>query len=380
MSITYADESTMTFHTYPEMQHHHEQLSTNSQWIRCGINSLKVVPLTSTSPLLSTPGSFASGVSDDAAKDTANHIQLALSICGQLYPLRDTAYKSLLDRAKISGTALNHLTKEELASILNMCLSKFRSEALVLIRDEKITAVHSGDRRDYSVLPIDSLLLSLTGKLDSRFSGGQFVDGFRSHAISSASWTLPANRDELLGTYSKMLTADGKKRMADRLMPGIRFVTSDTGVASAKVYALIMGTQYPMQIGSCVSVEHRRETTVANFDKALDQLFAQFTDSVQKLQNLMSIHLDYPVNTMTRICKKLSLPKKAALEAISMFEVTIGDEPATAHDVFLALQEVLFNLKTQGASESKLLSVEESLARALTLRWSDYDLAKAVSY
>ncbi len=380
MSITYADESTMTFSTYPEMQLHHEQLSTSSQWIRCGINSLKVVPLTSNSPLLSTPGSFASGVSDAAAKDTANHIQLALSIRGQLYPLRDTAYKSLLDRAKISGTALNHLTKEELANLLNMCLSKFRSEALILIRDEKVSAVHSGDRKDYSVLPIDGLLTSLTHKLDSRSSGGQFVDGFRSHAISSASWTLPANRDELLGTYSKMLTADGKKRMADRLMPGIRFVTSDTGVASAKVYALIMGTQYPMQIGSCVSVEHRRESTIANFDDALDQLFAQFTDSVQKLQNLMSIHLDYPVNTMTRICKKLSLPKRAALEAISMFELTSMDEPSTAHDVFLAMQEILFNLKIQGASESKLLSVEESLARALTLRWSDYDLAKAVNY
>lgn len=40
-----------------------------------------------------------------------------------------------------------------------------------------------------------------------------------------------------------------------------------------------------------------------------------------KLQKLMEISLDYPVNAMTRVCKKLSMQKKAAVEAISMFEI-----------------------------------------------------------
>lgn len=34
----------------------------------------------------------------------------------------------------------------------------------------------------------------------------------------------------------------------------------------------------------------------------------------------------------------------------------------------------------EDAPESKMLVVEENMARALTLRWGDYDLAKAVSY
>lgn len=37
-------------------------------------------------------------------------------------------------------------------------------------------------------------------------------------------------------------------------------------------------------------------------------------------------------------------------------------------------------LKSDHAPESKMLVVEENMARALTLRWGDYDLAKAVSY
>ena len=83
---------------------------------------------------------------------------------------------------------------------------------------------------------------------------------------------------------------------------------------------------------------------------------------------------------MTRVCKKLSMPKKAAVEAIAMYEMTYGGGPATAHDVFLAMQEIPFIMKTSGAPESKLLTLEENMARALTLNWSDYDLAKAVEY
>ena len=94
----------------------------------------------------------------------------------------------------------------------------------------------------------------------------------------------------------------------------------------------------------------------------------------------MEIHLDFPINAMMRVCKKLSLPKKAAVEAIAMFEMSYGGGPATAHDVFLAMQEIPFILKTDKFPESKLLVVEENMARALTLKWSDFDLAKAVSY
>ena len=44
------------------------------------------------------------------------------------------------------------------------------------------------------------------------------------------------------------------------------------------------------------------------------------------------------------------------------------------------MQEIPFILKTENTPQSKLLTIEENTARALTLRWSDYDLAKAVSY
>jgi hypothetical protein len=83
---------------------------------------------------------------------------------------------------------------------------------------------------------------------------------------------------------------------------------------------------------------------------------------------------------MTAICKRLSLPKKAALEAIAMFEMAYGGDVATAHDVFIAMQEILFILKSADTPENKMLRIQESMARALTLKWESYDFAKAVSW
>ncbi len=380
MNNTCLDSYSTTFSDRQAMQSYHEGLTRESRWQHCKVNELHVEPLDEASPLYFAPEAFASGTSTDAVEDTAKNLGLAILVNGGLYPVRTTAYKSLLDRAKISGNALTKLKRPVLAEVLNECLNIYSSEALVLIRDEKVSAVHSGDMTDYSVLPIDELLDILGKKLDERFPGNIFERGYTDHALTSASWRMPAQKEDLLGTYAALLKAQGKIKTADKLVPGVRFTTSDTGVASAKVSALLVGGQYPIHIGSCIAVDHRHQTKVADFDAALDQLFAQFTTSVENLQALLEIELDYPVNAMTRVCKKLSMPKKAAVEAISMYEMAYGGGRATAHDVFMAMQEIPYIMKTDGAPESKLITLQETMARALTLRWSDYDLAKAVEY
>ena len=378
--LTCKDDFATTFDSYPEMIHFHESLSKGTVWRRCKVKDLHVEPLDASSALCTTPSAFVPGTSEDAVADTVENLGLALRVGGDLYPLRTTAYKTLLDRAKISGTALPKLKKAELAAVLNACLAVHSSDALLLVRDEKVSATHSGDVRDYSVLPIDELLHTLEQKMDARFPGYHFVNGYCDHAYTSGCWTFPSQREDMLGTYAKALQTKGMGTMAAKLVPGIRFLTSDTGVASAKVSAMLMGTQHPIHIGSCISVDHRLQRKVEDFDKELDQLFAQFCDSVSKLQTLLEIELQYPVNAMIRICKKFSLPKKEALEAIAMFEISYGGGTATAHDVFMALQEIPWLMKANKHPEAKLLTVEENMARALSIRWSDFDLAKAVNY
>lgn len=374
------DAYSTQFNGLSEMRRYHQHLRTSSHWQRAAVKSLRVAPLSRTSPLFSDHAKFDPSVSDDAITDTADNLGLAIQVDGRYYPLRDTAYKGLLDRAKINGTALPKLSRERLSEVINSCLALHKDDALLLIRGEKVSAAHSGDSKDYSILEIDQLLDTLKEKIDERFPGSVFTSGYSDHAMTSASWSLPDQKEELLGTYRKLLIAQGQGAVADKLTPGIRFSTSDTGMASAKVAALLLGLQYPIHIGGIVSVEHRRQSKISDFNDNLDMLFAQFGDSVARLGKLLTVHLDYPVNAMTAVCKKLSLPKKASLEAIAMFEMAMGDSPATAHDVFMALQEIPFILKTSGTPESKLLALQESMARALTLRWTDYDLAKQVNW
>lgn len=368
------------FSAFPDMLSYHEKIRTDSRWERTEVKNLEVAALDKASPLFNDTTSFDSSVSRDAIEDTAENLKLAIKVKDKFFPLRDTAYKSLLDRAKVGGSALPKLPREKLAELINSCLALHKDSALLLVRDEKVSAAHSGDTRDYSVLEIDQLLDGLQSKMDERFPGNQFSGGYVDHSITSASWALPDQKTELLDTYTKLLAAEGKTAMAAKLMPGIRFSTSDTGVASAKVSALLVGLQYPIHIGGMISVEHRRQSKVPDFVESLDMLFAQFGDSVARLSGLLSIHLDHPVNAMTAICKRLALPKKAAMEAIDMFEMAIGEDSATAHDVFVAMQEIPFILKTQGTPESKLLALQENMARALTLKWRDYDYAREVKW
>lgn len=368
------------FSAFPDMLSYHEKIRTDSRWERTEVKNLEVAALDKASPLFNDTTSFDSSVSRDAIEDTAENLKLAIKVKDKFFPLRDTAYKSLLDRAKVGGSALPKLPREKLAELINSCLALHKDSALLLVRDEKVSAAHSGDTRDYSVLEIDQLLDGLQSKMDERFPGNQFSGGYVDHSITSASWTLPDQKTELLDTYTKLLAAEGKTAMAAKLMPGIRFSTSDTGVASAKVSALLVGLQYPIHIGGMISVEHRRQSKVPDFVESLDMLFAQFGDSVARLSGLLSIHLDHPVNAMTAICKRLALPKKAAMEAIDMFEMASGEDSATAHDVFVAMQEIPFILKTQGTPESKLLALQENMARALTLKWRDYDYAREVKW
>lgn len=374
------DSYCVQFSDLPAMLSYHEQLRKDSCWERREVKDLRVAPLEKTSPLFSDFSRFDPAVSKEAIEDTADNLRLAIQVGGRYFPLRDTAYKSLLDRAKVSGTALPKLGREKLAQVLNDCLALHKDNALLLIRDEKVSAAHSGDSKDYSILEIDQLLDGLRGKVDERFPGNIYVGGYSDHSVTSASWSLPGPKADLLDTYEKLLEAQGQKTVAAKLTPGIRFSTSDTGMASAKVSALLVGLQYPIHIGGMVAVEHKRQSKITDFTDSLEMLFAQFGDSVSRLAKLLSVPLDYPVNTMTAVCKKLSLPKKAALESIAMFETANGDSPATAHDVFMAMQEIPFILKTGGTSESKLLSLQENMARALTLRWPDFDLARQVSW
>ena len=108
-----------TFSSYPLMLDYHKEQSKNSRWVKARVSDLEIQPLGKGSALSTDLPAFASGTTQDAVDDTANNLGLAMRVDGELFPMRMTAYKSLLDRAKIGGTALPKLSREALAEGLN---------------------------------------------------------------------------------------------------------------------------------------------------------------------------------------------------------------------------------------------------------------------
>ena len=202
------DNFEANFDNYPSMLSYHQALSMASSWRRCKVKDLHVEPLDSASPLYGHPAAFAAGTSEDAIEDTAANLGLALNVDGNIYPVRGTAYKTLTERAKVGGTALPKLSRKDLANVLNACLPVHNSDALLLIRNEKVSAVHSGDETDYSVLPMDELLVTLEKKLGERFPGFVFESGYTDHAYNLVIYGHHMNDGYMFADLCKYADAD----------------------------------------------------------------------------------------------------------------------------------------------------------------------------
>ena len=105
------DSYSIQFNQFPDLLAYHEEQCKASLWERSEVKSLRVAALDTKSPLYGDKSGFDPSVSQEAIADTAANLGLAIRVGGRYFPLRDTAYKSLLDRAKINGTALPKLAR-----------------------------------------------------------------------------------------------------------------------------------------------------------------------------------------------------------------------------------------------------------------------------
>ena len=88
----------------------------------------------------------------DVLEDTMENTSLLLKVDGKDYPVRSCAIKTVLERARISGHALNKVSKTVFAEILNYCMGVASGDSLIKIADQKVSAVHGGDPKDYTVM------------------------------------------------------------------------------------------------------------------------------------------------------------------------------------------------------------------------------------
>ncbi|MCF2617293.1 transposase [Oscillibacter valericigenes] len=309
----------------------------------------------------------------DVLEDTMENTSLLLKVDGKDYPVRSCAIKTVLERARISGHALNKVSKTVFAEILNYCMGVASGDSLIKIADQKVSAVHGGDPKDYTVMEMLPLFKAVCDYLDKEYPGNQFMTAHFDHTIATAIWRLDGQADQLLDTYRREVAAKGLNPA--KLIPALRFSTSDVGMSGANLYPILLAGNESriIPLGYPLRTQHKSGYDMEFFEEQLGLVYAQFEKAVDKQVQLLNIEIRYPVTTLMRVLKRIGAPKKASYEAMDYFVAIHGDDPCTAYELFMQMSDVIFSAQCDGASGLRIAQLEEIVSRALNVNWHEYD-------
>jgi len=352
-----------------------KRIGTNSFWKRRKAKNLRLVPITEGSPIAEEMREkyVNDGLDEDIISDTIVNTGLLLKDKSEYYPVRGCAIKSILDRAGIAGNGLRRVEKSVYARILNDLLKVANGEALIRFSEGKVSAVLSGDCNDYSILDVEEIYMHAVDYLGSNFKGCNYLGGFYEHNMVSALWEL-SGEDELLKAYEEELKLHGKS--VDEMKPMVRITTSDTGNGGANIYPMfVSGTENTtINLGNPLRLEHRYGNDITEFEQQLKQLYSKYQLATGNLIKLLKIDIMHPVNCMRGVMDKLKIPKRYQAEAVELFKAQQGEDPCTAHDIYYGISEILYMLACDGEEGSRITRMEETIARALSMNWEEYDI------
>lgn len=311
----------------------------------------------------------------DIIADTMENTSLLLKVNGETYPVRSCAIKSILERARISGHALNKVSKAVFTQILNYCMDVASGDSLIKVADEKVSAVHGGDPKDYAVLEMLPLVQTVQAILDRDFKGNNFLTANFDHAIVTAIWSLDGQTNELMDTYRKAVAEKGITE-AISARPGLRFTTSDVGVSAANLYPILLigGSNRIIPLGDPLKLDHKHGANLDVFESGMDLLYASFKESIERQQQVLNVEIRYPYTTMLGVLKRIGITKKLSYEVADLFAGPNGVETGcNAYQLYLAMSDVIFLAQCEGASGTRIAQLEENVARALRINWHEFD-------
>jgi hypothetical protein len=379
---TYEDNFSCSFRDLSRFLEFLKERKENSEWFTAPSRSLQFQSIKRDSGL----GNLYMQIYQDNGKadilaDTMDNTSILLNVNGCDYPVRSCALKTILERARISGYALSKVSTEVFTQILNYCLDVATGDSLIKVADEKVSAVHGGDPNDYAILEMLPLFQRVKDYLDVSFPGNTFMTANFDHSIVTAIWSLDGQTNDLLDTYRREIAAKGLIGKSN-VRPGLRFTTSDVGMSGANLFPVLLignGSRI-VPLGYAIKTNHKNKADMEYFDEQLSLLYARFMEAIEKQTKLLNIDIRYPANALLGVLKRVGAPKKASYEALDQFQAQNGEKPCTAYELYLAMSEVIFIAQCEGASGSRIAQLEEIIARALHVNWSEYDRPGAFAW
>lgn len=369
-AMVYADGFEKSFATGEEMLAFLSRRGEKARWIRRPTRFLRLAPLEKETDHLEDEGNL-----EEVLADTEKNTQLVLKVRGETYPVRDCAIRTILSRAGVNGTGLNKLDKATYAKVVNYCLKVAKGDALIKIADGKVSAVHGGDRHEYSVLDMKAVFETTCEYLHTNFKGSRYLEGSGSydHSIMSAMWTLDGSQ-ELLDTYRAALESHEMEQK--NLTPALRLSTSDVAASGVNLYPMLVtgGMNRTIGMGSPITLAHGHGASLLDFRKNLEKIYTRYKNAAENLAKLMDIEIRNPVNCLKLIMKELKIKGKIRNEVVEMYVAQNGEGTCTAHDLYYAMNEASFYAACEGFSGYRVLRMEEDITRALVMDWKEYDV------
>lgn len=324
------DREEIQFQDQDQMLQFFREQKESDVWVRVYTNELSTLPLDNM-PLFAGQimEELNIDVSEEAVKDCMGDMQMMLKFPSEnkllIVPIRYTALKTLCDRAGISGLSITSyderpyhsvLTPAERAETLSMCLRHFKNRSLVLLRDEKISAVMSGDEKDYSVMPVADLMEILMESLQERFENYKFVVGITSHEMTKADFDI---NDETMAEEFKEKVGETEVALdVSNVIIRLQLVTSDVGRFSATLIPSITMGNVSVRIGEPLKLRHKG-CEVSEFADVCEKIFSMFKDGMKRMEEMASIPIRDCSKALEDMAKRADLPIKgikAAQEAM----------------------------------------------------------------
>ena len=136
-----------------------------------------------------------------------------------------------------------------------------------------------------------------------------------------------------------------------------------------------------LPIGQCRDLRHSNGASIAKFCDLAHEVLLGFKDSIEDIQRLMNISVNYPSNCFKNVLNKLNLKGYASF--IPDMMERIEDEHAlkcSAYDIYWYLNELLYLKDSQTIRDGKedafrSIKAQEEVAKVLKIDFSDYDHA-----
>lgn len=364
-----------------------EALSKHSVWKRCYTKDLLAVGISPNPIFLNEIRKVAgihSSVSDESITENMESLALGLRVPVndhfETYPLGDTAFSTLADRAGFTKNAPAIMTlrrkngrtpldEEAKATVLNFGLKTADDRVLVLIRDEKIRATLSGDDKDYKPFEFSELMKVFREELSKDFRDISFHNATVDHSYSTCLYEILDKElmTEIENVFSRnCIDLSGFE-------PCVRLITSDVGICGINIYPYLCSHDKKVMLGRPITLTHRFGSSMSDFATNVHKCYSLFKETTEKLKKMSDISVRHPLGCIQKVAKACGLNKKITIEEANIFE-KMYKGMATMLDVYWELQDIYEKMAPDEMTESRRICLQENITRICFSNLSEYDV------